>query len=65
MDLARSLSSAACGWSRSPRRTTRRRSPRAGGPKPFYLRLGFRPTGERSGGQTVGVLDLGRPGLAR
>ncbi|BCJ62323.1 N-acetyltransferase [Micromonospora endophytica] len=32
--------------------------PRAGGPEPFYLKLGFRPTGEQSGGQTVGVLDL-------
>jgi diamine N-acetyltransferase len=32
--------------------------PRAGGPEPFYLRLGFKPTGEQSGGQTVGVLDL-------
>ncbi|UWP79183.1 GNAT family N-acetyltransferase [Dactylosporangium fulvum] len=32
--------------------------PRVGGPEQFYLKLGFRPTGERSGGQTVGVLDL-------
>lgn len=32
--------------------------PRAGGPEKFYLRLGFRPTGEQSEGQTVGVLDL-------
>lgn len=32
--------------------------PRAGGPGPFYLKLGFRPTGEHSGGQVVGVLDL-------
>ncbi|QOC91572.1 GNAT family N-acetyltransferase [Micromonospora craniellae] len=32
--------------------------PRAGGPAGFYLRLGFRLTGECSGGQTVGVLDL-------
>jgi diamine N-acetyltransferase len=32
--------------------------PRAGGPEKFYLKLGFRPTGEQSGGQTVGVLDL-------
>nr|WP_246002431.1 GNAT family N-acetyltransferase [Allorhizocola rhizosphaerae] len=32
--------------------------PRAGGPERFYLKLGFRPTGEQSGGQTVGVLDL-------
>ena len=29
-----------------------------GGPEPFYLRLGFRPTGERSGGQVVGELAL-------
>ncbi|WP_338780425.1 GNAT family N-acetyltransferase [Streptomyces sp. DG1A-41] len=28
------------------------------GPKGFYLGLGFRPNGEISGGQTVGVLDL-------
>ncbi|MCX4390893.1 GNAT family N-acetyltransferase [Micromonospora peucetia] len=32
--------------------------PRAGGPEKFYLKLGFRPTGEQSGGETVGVLDL-------
>lgn len=32
--------------------------PRPGGPEPFYLKLGFRPTGERSGGQTVAVRDL-------
>ncbi|GLY20833.1 GNAT family N-acetyltransferase [Micromonospora sp. NBRC 101691] len=32
--------------------------PRAGGPEEFYLKLGFRPTGEQSGGQAVGVLDL-------
>ncbi|WP_155371440.1 GNAT family N-acetyltransferase [Catellatospora vulcania] len=32
--------------------------PRAGGPEEFYLKLGFHPTGEQSGGQTVGVLDL-------
>ncbi|MGC4852524.1 GNAT family N-acetyltransferase [Micromonospora sp. DT4] len=31
---------------------------RAGGPEEFYLKLGFRPTGEQSGGQIVGVLDL-------
>ncbi|WP_428965736.1 GNAT family N-acetyltransferase [Micromonospora fluostatini] len=31
---------------------------RAGGPEEFYLKLGFRPTGERSGGQIVGVRDL-------
>jgi diamine N-acetyltransferase len=29
------------------------------GPEGFYLGLGFRRTGEVSGGQTVGVLDLG------
>ncbi|MCX4470419.1 GNAT family N-acetyltransferase [Micromonospora sp. NBC_01655] len=28
------------------------------GPEEFYLRLGFRLNGERSGGQTVGELDL-------
>ncbi|WP_369037783.1 MULTISPECIES: GNAT family N-acetyltransferase [Streptomyces] len=28
------------------------------GPEPFYLALGFTPTGETSGGQTVGVLKL-------
>ncbi|MFI6936606.1 GNAT family N-acetyltransferase [Streptomyces sp. NPDC050287] len=28
------------------------------GPENFYLRLGFRPNGETSGGQTVGVLEL-------
>ncbi|AYN40715.1 GNAT family N-acetyltransferase [Streptomyces dangxiongensis] len=28
------------------------------GPEDFYLRLGFRKTGETSGDQTVGVLDL-------
>ncbi|MFI5493221.1 GNAT family N-acetyltransferase [Actinoplanes sp. NPDC051859] len=36
--------------------------PRAGGPEDFYLKLGFRPTGERSGGQTVGVRQLGESG---
>ncbi|MEX0170589.1 GNAT family N-acetyltransferase [Streptomyces sp. LMG1-1-1.1] len=29
------------------------------GPGAFYHRLGFRTTGELSGGQTVGVLDIG------
>ncbi|MGQ4489347.1 GNAT family N-acetyltransferase [Streptomyces sp. 372A] len=29
------------------------------GPEGFYLGLGFRPTGETSGDQTVGVLELG------
>jgi diamine N-acetyltransferase len=28
------------------------------GPERFYLRLGFRPTGEKSGGQVVGELAL-------
>ncbi|MFE5590404.1 GNAT family N-acetyltransferase [Streptomyces sp. NPDC056549] len=28
------------------------------GPGAFYDKLGFRPTGETSGGQTVGVLDV-------
>ncbi|WP_306211575.1 GNAT family N-acetyltransferase [Actinoplanes sp. RD1] len=35
--------------------------PRPGGPEQFYLKLGFSVTGEQSGGQTVGVLDLPRP----
>ncbi|MFF2652166.1 GNAT family N-acetyltransferase [Streptomyces sp. NPDC058045] len=32
--------------------------PGADGPSGFYRALGFRPTGETSGGQTVGVLEL-------
>ncbi|MBU7598433.1 GNAT family N-acetyltransferase [Streptomyces sp. P38-E01] len=32
--------------------------PGGSGPENFYLRLGFRPTGELSGGETVGALDL-------
>jgi diamine N-acetyltransferase len=32
--------------------------PRDGGPAPFYTKLGFRPTGEVSDGQTVAVRDL-------
>ncbi|WSQ10081.1 GNAT family N-acetyltransferase [Streptomyces sp. NBC_01231] len=32
--------------------------PGPGGPENFYLGLGFRPNGETSGGQTVGVLKL-------
>ncbi|GLV75118.1 GNAT family N-acetyltransferase, partial [Streptomyces hygroscopicus] len=32
--------------------------PGAGGPESFYLRLGFQLTGETSGDQTVGELDL-------
>ncbi|WP_107448908.1 GNAT family N-acetyltransferase [Streptomyces sp. P3] len=31
------------------------------GPKDFYLRLGFRKNGERSEGETVGVLRLDQP----
>ncbi|WP_069884405.1 GNAT family N-acetyltransferase [Streptomyces luteocolor] len=33
--------------------------PGADGPEEFYLRLGFQPTGEMSGGQCVGELALG------
>ncbi|SHN74170.1 GNAT family N-acetyltransferase [Cryptosporangium aurantiacum] len=33
-------------------------TPRPGGPEPFYRKLGFRPTGEVSDGETVAVLDL-------
>ncbi|EST23398.1 hypothetical protein N566_25790 [Streptomycetaceae bacterium MP113-05] len=32
--------------------------PGGDGPEAFYLKLGFRPTGETSGGQTVGVREL-------
>ncbi|MFI5676533.1 GNAT family N-acetyltransferase [Streptomyces cellulosae] len=32
--------------------------PGPNGPEGFYLGLGFRPNGETSGGQTVGVLEL-------
>ena len=32
--------------------------PHGSGPGPFYARLGFRPTGETSGGQTVAVMQL-------
>lgn len=32
--------------------------PGADGPESFYLKLGFQPTGETSGDQTVGELDL-------
>ncbi|QOV37501.1 GNAT family N-acetyltransferase [Streptomyces ferrugineus] len=32
------------------------------GPEGFYLGLGFRPNGETSEGETVGVLELDRPG---
>ncbi|SCL68924.1 diamine N-acetyltransferase [Micromonospora citrea] len=44
--------------SRGGRRAYVTWEPRAGGPEDFYLKLGFRPTGEKSGGQIVGVLDL-------
>jgi diamine N-acetyltransferase len=32
--------------------------PRAGGPEPFYLKLGFQLTGETMEGQAVGVREL-------
>ncbi|MFI6370888.1 GNAT family N-acetyltransferase [Streptomyces sp. NPDC050546] len=32
--------------------------PGPNGPEGFYLGLGFRPAGENSGGQTVGLLEL-------
>ncbi|GAA2908233.1 hypothetical protein Acy02nite_90870 [Actinoplanes cyaneus] len=32
--------------------------PRAGAPEAVYFKLGFRPTGERSGSQTVAVVGL-------
>jgi diamine N-acetyltransferase len=32
--------------------------PGEGGPEGFYRKLGFQLTGEESGGQTVGVLNL-------
>jgi diamine N-acetyltransferase len=35
--------------------------PRAGGPEPFYRKLGFRPTGEESDGETVAVKQLSDP----
>ncbi|MDH2426905.1 GNAT family N-acetyltransferase [Sphaerisporangium sp. TRM90804] len=35
--------------------------PGEGGPEGFYRRLGFRLTGEKSDGETVGVLDLTNP----
>jgi RimJ/RimL family protein N-acetyltransferase len=33
----------------------------AGGPRPFYERLGFRPTGDLEDGETVAVADLSNP----
>ncbi|WP_405806777.1 GNAT family N-acetyltransferase [Streptomyces sp. NBC_00210] len=39
-------------------RATTTWAPGEHGPERFYLRLGFRPTGEKSGDQTVGELDL-------
>jgi diamine N-acetyltransferase len=35
--------------------------PGEGGPEGFYRKLGFQLTGEKSGNQTVGVLDLTHP----
>lgn len=32
-----------------------------GTPEPFYLSLGFRPTGEQSDGETVAVVELANP----
>ncbi|MGW7428977.1 GNAT family N-acetyltransferase [Streptomyces sp. NPDC054861] len=43
---------------RGPRRLYVTWEPGARGPGGFYLGLGFVPTGETSGDQTVGVLDL-------
>ncbi|MEU2155108.1 GNAT family N-acetyltransferase [Streptomyces sp. NPDC019396] len=43
---------------RSGSRLTTTWHPGEDGPGAFYLGLGFRPTGEDSGGQTVGELDL-------
>lgn len=44
--------------SRGGTRLTTTWHPGTGGPEGFYLGLGFRLTGESSGGQTVGELDL-------
>ncbi|MEV6158268.1 GNAT family N-acetyltransferase [Nonomuraea sp. NPDC052129] len=35
--------------------------PGTGSPEGFYQKLGFQLTGEKSGGQTVGVLNLTKP----
>jgi diamine N-acetyltransferase len=43
---------------RGQRRATVLWVPGPDGPEGFYLRLGFRPTGEQFGGQTVGELLL-------
>ncbi|MFI6821314.1 GNAT family N-acetyltransferase [Micromonospora sp. NPDC050187] len=48
-------------WRRGERRIHTTWEPGGDGPERFYLRLGFRPTGELSGGQTVGALDLSAP----
>ncbi|WP_416901660.1 GNAT family N-acetyltransferase [Micromonospora echinospora] len=48
-------------WRRGERRIYTTWEPGDDGPERFYLRLGFRPTGELSGGQTVGALDLSAP----
>lgn len=39
-------------------RVTTTWAPGEHGPERFYLRLGFRPTGEKCGNQVVGELDL-------
>jgi diamine N-acetyltransferase len=39
-------------------RCTSRGSPERTVPRSFYRKLGFQLTGEKSEGQTVGVLDL-------
>lgn len=44
--------------SRGGTRLTTTWHPGTGGPEGFYIGLGFRLTGETSGGQTVGELDL-------
>lgn len=46
---------------RGQTRATTTYEPGEGGPEPFYLRLGFRPTGEHSGGETVATRDLTAP----
>lgn len=43
---------------RGQTRTTVTYVPGADGPEGFYRKLGFRPTGELSGGQTVAELEL-------
>ncbi|MEU1386073.1 MULTISPECIES: GNAT family N-acetyltransferase [unclassified Nonomuraea] len=38
--------------------------PGEGGPEDFYRKLGFQLTGEESGGEKVGVLDLTEPDVS-